>query len=122
MKKSWFSVLRAVLLFALLNVLGNIFYTRIDLTEDKRYTLSAAALRSVGEFDSPVIIDILLDGNLPPEFIRLKGQTQQLLEEFAADNKNITVTFIDPLEGAASVDAVMVDLQGPGLTPTHITV
>src|SRR5690606_37154852 len=115
-------VLRAVLLLALLNVLGNIFDTRVDLTEDKRYTLSAAALGSVGEFDSPVIIDILLDGNLPPEFIRLKGETQQLLEEFAAENNNIKFTFINPLQGAASVDAAMVDLQALGLTPTHVTV
>ena len=122
MKKGWFSVLKAAIILVLLNVLGNIFYTRVDLTEDKRYTLSGAALESVGEFDSPVIIDILLDGNLPPEFTRLKEETQQLLEEFAAENKNIKFTFVDPLEGAPSLDAVMVDLQGLGLAPTHVTV
>ena len=122
MKKSWFSVLKAAIILVVLNVLGNIFHTRIDLTEDKRYTLSAPALQSVGEFDSPVFIDILLDGKLPPEFIRLKEETQQLLEEFAAENKNIKFSFIDPLEDAASLDAVMVDLQGLGLTPTNVTV
>src|SRR5690554_2658131 len=122
MKKSWFSVLKAAIILVVLNVLGNIFHTRIDLTEDKRYTLSAPALQSVGEFDSPVFIDILLDGKLPPEFIQLKEETQQLLEEFASENKNIKFSFIDPLEDAASLDAVMVDLQGLGLTPTNVTV
>lgn len=122
MKKSWSSLLIAVVIWVVWNVLGTIFHTRIDMTEDKRYTLSTAALQSVGEFDSPVIIDVLLDGNLPPEFIRLKGETQQLLEEFAAENKNIKFTFVDPLEDAASLDAVMVDLQGLGLTPTQVTV
>ena len=122
MKKSWSSLLIAVVIWVVWNVLGTIFHTRIDMTEDKRYTLSTAALQSVEEFDSPVIIDVLLDGNLPPEFIRLKGETQQLLEEFAAENKNIKFTFVDPLEDAASLDAVMVDLQGLGLTPTHVTV
>lgn len=122
MKKSWFSVLKAAILLIVLNGLGNIFYTRVDLTEDKRYTLSEPAMESVKEFDSPVIIDILLDGNLPPEFIRLKEETEQLLEEFAAENNSIKLTFVDPLEGATSLDAVMVDLQGLGLTPTHVTV
>ncbi|HUH48008.1 MAG TPA: gliding motility-associated ABC transporter substrate-binding protein GldG [Arenibacter sp.] len=122
MKKSWFSVLKAAIVLVVLNVLGNIFYTRIDLTEDERYTLSGPALESIGEFDAPVIIDILLDGNLPPEFIRLKEETQQLLEEFATANNNIKFTFVNPLEDVVSLDAVMGDLQELGLTPTHITV
>src|SRR5690606_20669427 len=94
----------------------------VDLTEDKRYPPSAAAPGSGREFDSPLIIDILLGGHPPPEFLRRKGETQQPLEEVAAANKKKKIPFIDPLEGAASVDAVMVDLQGLGLTPTHVTV
>lgn len=122
MKKSWFSILKALILLVVLNVVGNIFHTRIDLTEDKRYTLSEPSIQSVGEFGSPVIVDVLLDGNLPPEFIRLKEEIRQLLEEFAAENNNIKFTFVDPLEGATSLDAVMTDLQGLGLTPTNVTV
>ena len=122
MKKSLLSIIKAVSLLLIVNIVGSYFYSRIDLTEDSRYTLSKSALNAVGEFDAPVIIDILLDGNLPPEFIKLKVETRQLLEEFAAENKNIKFNFVNPLEGNSQIDAVITDLQGLGLTPTNVTV
>lgn len=122
MKKSLLSITKAVVLLLIVNILASFFYTRIDLTEDSRYTLSKAALNSVGEFSAPVIVDILLDGNLPPEFIKLKVETRQLLEEFASENKNIKFNFVNPLEGAPQIDGVITDLQALGLTPTNVTV
>ncbi|RAJ09236.1 gliding motility-associated ABC transporter substrate-binding protein GldG [Arenibacter echinorum] len=122
MKKGLLSIIKAVVLLLVVNILASFFYSRIDLTEDNRYTLSKAALNSVGDFRSPVIIDILLDGNLPPEFIKLKVETRQLLEEFASENKNIKFNFVNPLEGASQIDGVITDLQALGLTPTNVTV
>ncbi|MDO6604689.1 gliding motility-associated ABC transporter substrate-binding protein GldG [Arenibacter palladensis] len=122
MKKSLLSITKAVVLLLIVNILASFFYGRIDLTEDSRYTLSKAALNSVGEFSAPVIVDILLDGNLPPEFIKLKVETRQLLEEFASENKNIKFNFVNPLEGASQIDGVITDLQALGLTPTNVTV
>jgi gliding-associated putative ABC transporter substrate-binding component GldG len=122
MKKAVLSIIKAFALLLIVNVLANYFHERIDLTEDGRYTLSKAALNSVGQFNAPVIIDILLDGNLPSEFVKLKLETQQLLEEFGAENKNIKFNFVNPLEGAAQIDAVITDLQALGLTPTNVTV
>lgn len=122
MKKSLLSIIKAIVLLLIVNILASFFYARIDLTEDSRYTLSTAALNSVGEFNAPVIVDILLDGNLPPEFIKLKVETRQLLEEFASENKNIKFNFVNPLEGAPQIDGVITDLQALGLTPTNVTV
>jgi ABC-2 type transport system permease protein len=122
MKRSLLSIIKAVVLLLIVNILASFFYGRIDLTEDSRYTLSKAALNSVDEFSAPVIVDILLDGNLPPEFIKLKVETRQLLEEFASENKNIKFNFVNPLEGASQIDGVITDLQALGLTPTNVTV
>ena len=122
MKRSLLSIIKAVVLLLTLNILASFFYARLDLTEDNRYTLATAALNSVGDFSAPVIIDILLDGNLPPEFIKLKLETRQLLEEFASENKNIKFNFVNPLEGATQIDGVITDLQALGLTPTNVTV
>ncbi|RTE53194.1 gliding motility-associated ABC transporter substrate-binding protein GldG [Arenibacter aquaticus] len=122
MKKSWLSIIKAVALLVILNGIADYFYARIDLTEDSRYTLSQASLHSVQEFSAPVIIDILLDDNLPPEFVKLKQETRQLLEEFASENNNIKFNFVNPLEGSSQIDAVITDLQGLGLTPTNVTV
>ncbi|PXX28311.1 gliding motility-associated ABC transporter substrate-binding protein GldG [Arenibacter sp. ARW7G5Y1] len=122
MKKRLLSITKALALLVLANILASFFYTRLDLTEDGRYTLSQASINSVGAFSAPVIIDILLDGNLPPEFIKLKLETRQLLEEFASKNNNIKFNFVNPLEGASQIDGVITDLQGLGLTPTNVTI
>ncbi|WP_297798068.1 gliding motility-associated ABC transporter substrate-binding protein GldG [uncultured Eudoraea sp.] len=112
----------AVVIFIIINVIASLIYKRIDLTEDKRYTLSEQSIKVVSTFSSPVIIDILLEGDLPAEFAKLKTETNQLLQEFAAKNKNIKYSFVDPLEGNTPTDAIIAELQRLGLTPANITV
>ncbi|MET6990966.1 gliding motility-associated ABC transporter substrate-binding protein GldG [Sediminicola arcticus] len=121
MQKSFLSISKAILALVIINVVGHYFYTRFDLTEDKRYTLSQPAIISVQDFQYPVIIDVLLDGNLPPEFIKLKGETQQLLEEFASENKNIKFNFVNPLEEEGGSENVIAELRQLGLTPANVT-
>ena len=82
----------------LLNIIGNLFYKRFDLTQDKRFTLSEEAKEIVDHVDTPLVIDIFLKGQFPPEFRRLQTETEQLLKEFAAYNSNIKFDFVDPLE------------------------
>ena len=113
---------KAILVLVVINVLGHYFYTRFDLTEDQRYTLSQPAISSVQDFQNPVIIDVLLDGNLPPEFIKLKGETQQLLEEFASENKNIKFNFVNPLEEEEGSENIIAELRQLGLTPANVTI
>ncbi len=117
------SVLTALISLLLINILSGYFYVRLDLTEDKRYTLSAPALQSVAKFDTPVIVDVLLEGEeLPSEFVKLKQETRQLLEEFALENSNIKFNFVDPLKDPSQAEATMAQLQGIGLKPVNITV
>jgi gliding-associated putative ABC transporter substrate-binding component GldG len=85
-----------VLLIALFNVMGQLFYKRFDLTEDNRYTLSPAALQLVEEANSPLLVEVFLDGELPSEFRRLRNEAKQLLEEFETQNPNLSFRFIDP--------------------------
>lgn len=122
MQKSFLSIGKAILALVVINVIGHYMYTRFDLTEDKRYTLSQPAISSVQDFENPVIIDVLLDGNLPPEFIKLKGETQQLLEEFASENKNIKFNFVNPLEEAEASENIIAELRKLGLTPANVTI
>ncbi|MEX0363548.1 MAG: Gldg family protein, partial [Allomuricauda sp.] len=77
------SVGKALAVVVILNLIGSFFYVRFDLTEDKRFTLSKPAIAVAQKFDSPVVIDVLLDGNIPAEFSRLKAETIQLLESYA---------------------------------------
>ncbi|MEO0525927.1 MAG: gliding motility-associated ABC transporter substrate-binding protein GldG [Bacteroidota bacterium] len=122
MQKIFLPIAKALLVLIGINVLGNLLYTRFDVTEDKRYTLSQAAQNSVRHYTAPVIIDVLLDGHLPAEFAKLKVETQQLLEEFASENDNIKFNFVNPLEDETQTEATIAQLQSIGLTPANITV
>jgi gliding-associated putative ABC transporter substrate-binding component GldG len=109
-----------VLLIA--NVIGNTFFHRFDLTSDKRYTLSDTSLNIIDQVKKPLSIKIYMQGELPAEFKRLQQETQQLLEEFQAYNKNIIFTFVNPLENEDSSMDNIKELYRKGLTPINITV
>lgn len=121
-KKKLRSAVTAFAILILVNVLANFLHLRLDFTEDSRYTLSQPTINAVETLKTPVIVDVLLDGNLPPEFMRLKTETRLILEEFAAFNDQVKFSFVDPLEDAEQIDAAITELQALGLTPTRITV
>lgn len=115
-------VIPAILLLFLINLVSAWIYYRFDLTEDGRYTLSPQAVKTVAAIKSPVVIDVLLDGDMPAEFSRLKAETKLLLDAFRSENKLVKVNFVDPMEGADDPDAVMANLGSLGLTPVNVTV
>ncbi len=121
-RSSIMALVKGVLAVLLVNALAGFVYTRLDLTEDKRYTLSDEAVATVEKFTSPIIIDILLDGQLPSEFARLKVETRLLLEQFAAKSENIKFDFVNPLEEGQSREETIIELQQIGLTPANVTV
>lgn len=122
MGKFWIAILRALVALIVLNILAGFVYTRFDLTEDQRYTLSQPAVEVAQKFDSPVIIDILLDGNIPAEFSKLKAETVQLMESFASKNSNITYDLVNPLEDEEQAEQTIAELQSLGLKPASVTI
>ncbi|WP_299885964.1 gliding motility-associated ABC transporter substrate-binding protein GldG [uncultured Lacinutrix sp.] len=117
-----------LLLIPLTLIMINIFisskwYGRFDLTSDKRYTLNKASLNVVKDVDSPILIDVFLEGNdFPSEFRRLQTETKQLLEEFSAYNDNIKFNFINPIEDETTRDRNIAQLTERGLTPMQLSV
>lgn len=116
------NILLLLAVLVLLNVGGSYFYKRFDLTQDKRYTLSEAAKQTISNVDSPLVIDVLLEGNFPPEFKRLQQEVRQLLEEFTAYNSNLKFEFIDPLEDSEDREAVQAQMKEFGLTAAQVEV
>ena len=116
------TLLITITILLILNSIGNQFFHRFDLTKDKRYTLSPTSLNIIKQVRDPLYIKIYMQGDLPAEFKRLQLETQQLLEEFQARNKNIVFEFVDPLENEdESMDNIK-ELYRKGLTPINITV
>jgi gliding-associated putative ABC transporter substrate-binding component GldG len=111
-----------ILLLLVVNVIGNQFFHRFDLTQDKRYTLSQTSLNIIKDVKEPLIIDVFLKGQFPGEFKKLQNETQQILEEFKAYNKNITFQFVNPIENDEERDTIMQSFIQRGLTPVNVTV
>ncbi len=102
-------------------ILGNWKYQRLDLTQNKRFSLSDTTKESLLKVANPIAIDILLEGNLPPEFKQLQRETKQLLETYAAQNPNIKFSFTNPLEPVEIRDQNLKELQRLGLTPAEVS-
>lgn len=111
-----------LLVIAGLNIVSSVVYKRFDLTEDKRYTLSEATLETFEDVDTPIVIEVLLEGDLPAEFRRLQSETRQLLEEFASRNSNIKYVFVNPTEDTDDPDEVRNQLAQIGITPAQVSV
>ncbi len=124
MKGAWFlkRFLLAAATLVLLNLLGGMFRYRWDLTEDRRFTLAPPSLEAVEALDGPVVVDVLLAGELPPEFVRLQRETQLMLEQFAVRNPLLSFEFVDPLEDAATAEQVVSSLQQMGIRAASVTV
>lgn len=106
-----------------INLLSSKLYKRFDLTADKRYTLSESAIDMIKDIESPIVIDVFLEGDdFPSEFRRLQNETRQLLEEFQAENSNIVFSFINPLEDETTRDRNIQQLTQRGLTPMQLSV
>jgi ABC-2 type transport system permease protein len=105
-----------------INLLAANFFERIDLTRDQRYTLSPAAMEIVSDADSPIVIEVFLEGNFPSEFRRLRNETRQMLEEFSAYNSNIKFTFTNPLEESKDAEATAQEFYQQGMPPARVSV
>tara|TARA_R110002050_G_scaffold74772_6_gene160323 strand:- start:90765 stop:92432 length:1668 start_codon:yes stop_codon:yes gene_type:complete len=114
-----------ILIIALIaiNILSYQAFKRFDLTEDARYTLSDAAINITKNVESPIIVDVFLEGeDFPSEFRRLQRETKQLLEEFSAKNNRIIFHFINPLEEESTRERNIQQLSERGLTPMQLSV
>ncbi|GAA4952664.1 gliding motility-associated ABC transporter substrate-binding protein GldG [Algibacter agarivorans] len=123
MNKNLKHILILVIALIAINFISSNFYKRFDLTSDKRYTLSESAIHVIKDLESPIVIDVFLEGNdFPSEFRRLQKETKQLLEEFSAENNNIIFNFINPLENESTRARNMQQLTQRGLTPMQLSV
>ena len=110
----------ALLLLLVINYIAQQWHSRIDLTQDKRYTLSETTHKTLSQIQQPLVIDVLLKGNIPTEFKKLQTEAIQLLEEYTAANDHLIVNFVNPLEDEPNADAAIQNLINNGLQPLQI--
>ena len=113
-----------ILILIAANWLGSMYYTRIDLTADKRFTLSNATKDILDNLHHDVYFRVYLDGDFPAGFKRLERQTREMLEEFRSRNHHVHFSFINP-SGSSNPrkrSALYQQLVNDGLNPTNLQV
>lgn len=84
----------------LVNFLSSGFFFRLDLTADKRYTLSDATKEVLRSLDEPVTVKAYFSKKLPPQFANLRRDFKDMLIEYQnISHGNVVYEFIDPMEG-----------------------
>jgi ABC-2 type transport system permease protein len=72
----------ALLLLVLLNWAASVWHSRLDFTDEKRFTLSHPTRKLLRNIKEPVTIDVFLKGNYPSGFKKLAASTADILQEF----------------------------------------
>src|SRR5688572_12554895 len=116
-------VLLLLLLFVV-NFLASTFHTRIDLTKEKRYTVSNATKNMLSQLDSDVQIDVFLKGEFPSGFRKLANSTDEFLKLWKERRgSNIHYRFISPQESMPGTRVTYADtLKSLGATSINLTV
>ena len=81
-----------IAILALLNVLGNRYTYRADLTESKQFTLSAQTVKILAELNTPVKAIAFVQAASQPE-----SEAKSSLDQFTSRTKNLTVQYVDPV-------------------------
>ncbi len=78
-------------------------FFRIDLTSEKRYSLSENTQNLLGSLDDELQVYIYLDGDLNAGFLRLRKSVKEMLDEFDAyAGAKVHYTFVNPSAGATN--------------------
>lgn len=75
----WIVVIAAVLA---INLFASVIHERMDLTNEKRFTISSPVKKIVANLDGEVEIDLFLKGDMPAGFKKLSASAEELLQEF----------------------------------------
>lgn len=121
-KKSVLSLLGTLIALLAINFASSFVFSRFDLTQDNRYTLSEPTLNIISEVQEPIEIEVYLEGNFPLEFRRLQSETKQILEEFSAYNNNIVYTFVNPIASEENSLQVIEQMYKEGYKPISVSV
>nr|WP_276347313.1 gliding motility-associated ABC transporter substrate-binding protein GldG [Daejeonella sp. JGW-45] len=101
-KKDLIYALAFTLLIALANIISSFFFTRIDFTSEKRYTLSPLTRDILQKLDDRVQVTVYLEGDdFPAGFKRLRSSTFDILTDLKAySDDNLSFDFVNPMTGS----------------------
>lgn len=107
----------------LINLLAAQYFFRVDLTEEKRYSIKPQTQEMLRHLDETVYVEVYLAGDLNAGFKRFQKSIAETLEEFRIYSGNkVQYTFTDPATamGQQARNEFMSDLAARGIQPTNV--
>ncbi len=112
-----------IVILVVVGILSSRWFFRIDLTAEKRYTLSPKTRTILKNLDKDVYVQVYLNGEMPVGFKRMRTAVKDMLDEFGAyAGKHLSYAFINPSEdkSAKERENIYKNLFKKGLKPTDV--
>lgn len=123
-KNAIIGLIAGLLILIAINILSSFVYFRVDLTKDKRHSLSPATIALLDQLEDKVYIRVYLKGDgFPADYQLFAKKTLDVLQEFKSYSNQIFFEFIDPIAGKNSQDinAIFGEFSQKGLVPIPIS-
>ena len=112
-----------LMLAIILNQLASLYFFRLDLTEERRYTIKQPTKELLQNLEDDVYVEVYLEGDLNAPFRRLQKAVRETLEEFRVYSKNkVHYTFLNPASaiGQNAQREFMTSLASKGIQPMNV--
>ena len=114
-------ILKYILIGFFILLTSSLSNYRIDLTENKRFTLNNSSILFLKKLNKQITIDIFLSGKLPHSYRKLSNETRELLKTFKSINNNFKINFINPFKNEMSRKNIIDEMISYGMRPDYIT-
>jgi gliding-associated putative ABC transporter substrate-binding component GldG len=121
--KSWMQFIVISMTAVIITVVASLLHIRLDLTGDRRYTLSQPTHKILSGLKNDIYIQVWLDGEMPVQFKKLRRSVKELLDEFrVASGRRVDYEFMNPSAGkdVKERNRQYESLVGKGLYPVNI--
>lgn len=120
------SIFVVLIIIVVSNIVGNSFYMRFDLTQDKRYTLSPTSREILQNLNDSIRFSVYLHGDLPVAYSKMKREISDMLNEVQRiGGSHIEILFLDPVQKAKTDKEKQATyrrlVEDYGLMPTPIS-
>jgi ABC-2 type transport system permease protein len=112
-----------LVLLIVLNLLASLYFFRVDLTQEKRFSIKPETKQLLRSIEEPVFVEVFLAGELNPSFKRFQNSIREVLEEFRIySNNKVEVAFTDPSTALSEKarNEYMQSLISRGIQPRNI--
>jgi gliding-associated putative ABC transporter substrate-binding component GldG len=88
-----------VAIVVLVNLISKQFFFRLDLTENRQYTLSKATISILRDLEDPITVKAYFSKDLPSQLIKTKNDFREMLVEYGKlSGQMVVYEFISPNE------------------------